>query len=236
MPAQAGMPFPAHAACLQAGNPRPRSPGFRLKAGMTSPGHSRRPNAGRDPGTHPVVTTKIACSAPLFSLSRARGNPRPRSPGFRLKAGMTSPGRSHRPGAGRDPGEPCCRGPRSRGEAPGKDFLDSGESRSDGRGGPSDSFVVTLSYSEGSKVLDCIPLFNTWTGFLLKDIDSSPPAQNDIFPENGERPCEFGGRSDGIGGRNNPSTGRSRRTVPQPSSRLSYRGMVQEAQERLGNV
>ena len=77
---------------------------------------------------------------------------------------------------------------------------------------------------------------NTWTGFLLKDIDSSPTAQNDIFPENGERPCGFGGRSDGIGGRNNPSTGRSRRTVPQPSSRLSYRGMVQEAQERLGNV
>ena len=73
-------------------------------------------------------------------------------------------------------------------------FLDSGKSRSDGRGGlsdgfgqglfiviPSDFFVVTLSDSEGSKVLDCIPLFNIRTGFFLKDIDSSPTAQNDIF-------------------------------------------------------
>ena len=36
--------------------------------------------------------------------------------------------------------------------------------------------------SEGSKVLDCIPFFNIRTRFLLKDTDSSPTAQNDIFP------------------------------------------------------
>ena len=45
-------------------------------------------------------------------------------------------------------------------------------------------FIVTLSDGEGSKVLDCIPFFNIRTRFLLKDTDSSPTAQNDIFPEN----------------------------------------------------